>query len=578
MEDAEFGMRRVALFLLVALAVPLAWAVPAHAHTELRSMDPASGATLQSPPSRVLLGFSEPVEVSFGSIRLVDASGRAVETGPARHPAEGSRFVAVEVPEIGAGTYVVAWRVLSADSHPIQGAFTFTVAAAPVAGEPPAPTPAPDTRAVVRSVLSSSEGSSAVGVVYGVFRFITFAGLLALVGAGAFVLLLWRAGLRERRVRRTLAAAWAAAVVGTAGSIALQGAYAAGRPLGDALDPSVMDAVLDTRFGSASLARLGLLALVSVMLWVAFRRGGVRRRGPFAVAGAVLATGLLVTPGIAGHAAASENAALMILIDTIHLGAASFWLGGLAVLLAAVLPRGNTDEMGGVVPRFSRLAFGAVLVILATGSVQGLEQVGSLDALTETTYGRLLIIKVGIFAAMVGVAALSRGWVRRRYYGAQPATSPAVGAAPFAAADVGRLRRSVAAEAAAAAAVIAVTALLVNAVPARSALAQPVSRSLETGTVVIDVTVDPAKAGPTDVHLYTLEPTGSVKDVAEVNVTLSLPGSRIGRLDVPLQRAGPGHFSAYGFEIPVPGRWQLDVDVRTSDGKSAQDRATIPVR
>src|SRR5688572_18185337 len=135
MEDAGSGMRRVVFFVLIALAVPLAWAVPAHAHTELRSTDPASGATLQSPPSRVLLGFSEPVEVSFGSIRLVDAAGGDIETGPARHPEEGSRFVAVDLPDIDAGTYVVAWRVLSADAHPIQGAFTFTVATPPVAGE-----------------------------------------------------------------------------------------------------------------------------------------------------------------------------------------------------------------------------------------------------------------------------------------------------------------------------------------------------------------------------------------------------------------------------------------------------------
>ncbi|MGH9139288.1 MAG: copper resistance protein CopC, partial [Acidimicrobiales bacterium] len=124
--------------------------------------------------------------------------------------------------------------------------------------------------------------------------------------------------------------------------------------------------------------------------------------------------------------------------------------------------------------------------------------------------------------------------------------------------------------------VLALTALLVNTVPARSALAQPFTAELHTGDVLIDVTVDPAQAGPVDIHTYTLTHAGAVTDVEELTIALTLPGRDIGPLDVPLQRAGPGHFAAYDFDVPIPGVWQLDVTARTSD--IHQDTATTTVR
>ena len=544
--------RLLAAAAVTAILLGLA-ASPAAAHAELRSTDPASGAALAAAPRKITLGFSEPVEASLTSIGVVGRNG-TVKIGAPRHPGGASRFVTVEVPRLPAGGYAVIWRVVSADSHPIRGSFTFRVGA----GGGTAPTGAS---------LSAPQGSRAVGIVYGVFRFASLGGLLLVVGAGAFVLGLWRRGLRERRVRSLLAGAWAMAAVGTVGSILLQGVYAAGRPLADAVDAAVIDGVLDTRFGVVSLLRLALLAAMAFVMWALF--GPLRDRPPPAVVGlsALVGVAAVATPGLAGPAAAAEAPVLMEVVDVVHLAAASVWLGGIAVLLVALL-RGDESEDGAiVVRRFSGVALIAVVAVLATGTLQAVRQLGEPDALTMTSYGRLLLAKVAAFAAMVVLAVFSRRWVSRRY-AAEGASSP----------PVAQLRRSVAAEAAGAVVVIALTSALVNAVPGRSALAKPFSATVEAGDVIVDVTVDPAKAGPADVHLYTLNRQGAVRDVAEVTAALALPSSGVDALDVPLRRVAAGHVVANDVDIPISGNWNLDLSVRVGTADVRRARLTIRVR
>ena len=550
-------MRRILLVTVVLFALPAAWTAPAHAHAELRSTDPADGAALPTPPERITLEFTASVEVALASVRVVDGNGTEVEVGSPRHPDGSPRLLSVELPDLVPGSYAVAWRAVSADAHPLQGAFVFQVGSP----EPP-PANAPDNRVVARRLLAA-DGDRLVGIAYGAVRAGAFAGLLVFVGATGFVIGVWRDGLAVARVRRLVVAAGLLAAVCTAAAFTLQGPYAGSRPLTDALDPSVLRSVVDTRFGLAMLFRLGLLGAGGLVVWVLFGRGRERRSPALAVVAAVIGFWLLMTPGMAGHAAAADRAALMLASDVVHLAAASFWLGGLAVL-ALVLIRGSEPRgVDDATARFSNAALVAVVVIIVTGSLQAFEQVRSVDGLTRTTYGRLLLVKVAVVGVMVAVATLSRRWVRRSL-GAGPGSRRALG-------------RSVAAEALAGAAVVVVTALLVNAVPGRTALALPFSTTLEARGVVVDVTVDPAKAGTTDVHVYTLEPAGAVKDVRDVTARLSPPG-RGTPLSVSLSRAGPGHYSAYGVELPVPGRWRLDLVIRVTETDEVRGRAVVPVR
>ncbi len=555
-----------------ALVALVAGAGPAAAHASLESTSPGAGQVLAAPPGQVELTFSEPVEVSLGAVRVYDSNAERVEEGEVRH--DGGDSVVQPLGDLANGSYVVTWRVVSADGHPIHGAFTFQVGDVATG----------DTDALARRLLAADGGSEAVGVVFAVVRFLVFASLVLLVGAAAFCLLAWPEGLGLPGVRRLLWWAWGVAVGATVVSVGAQGAYVGALALRDVVDLDVVSSVFDTRYGRVALGRVVLLVVAGVALVAAARqrapdegtdgrgKDGVEPSVVARVALGVLGVALLLSLGLSGHAATGDLVPVALVADLVHVGAVGLWLGGLLVVLAVALPRAQPDELRRVVPRFSSIAFAAVAALVVTGVFQSWRQVGGLDALTQTTYGHLLLAKLALFVVMVGFGYLGRRWVQRGYRG----ESVDVGADD--AEVVAGYRRSIRVETALGIAILAVTALLVNAQPARSALSQPYSAELVADDLLIDVTIDPAKAGPTDIHVYTLTATGAVAQVEELALELSLPERDLGPLEVPLERAGPGHFSAYDVEVPLPGDWTIEVRALVDDFTEATARDTVRIR
>ena len=421
---------------LVALLAGLAaWAGPAAAHAQLETSDPAPGTVLPVPPHQVVLRFSEPVTADPGALRVLAPSGRRVDAGGAHHPGADAGAVAVALDAgLGRGTYIVAWRVVSADSHPVHGAFTFSVGTA--AGAKAA--------AAEADTIAARSGSPVVGVAVGLVRFAAFAALLVLVGLAVLVRLAWPGGGRSRRVRRLLAGSWAVLAATTVLAVLLQGPYASALPLADALRPSLVSGVLHTRLGQVAVVRAALLLLaVPVLLAVADRsgrRGGGSRRprgGGLTLLVCLVGLALLATAGLAGHAATGTSPAVGLVVDVAHLAAASLWIGGL-VLLATFLVRapavGASElpaDSAGVAGRVSSLAFAGVVVVVASGVAQSLRQVGSVYGLLHTDFGRTLLVKVGLVVLLVVLGGLSRR-ILHRSRGSAPAASDPVGGSPVA--------------------------------------------------------------------------------------------------------------------------------------------------
>jgi copper transport protein len=568
------GVRRVLVvvaFAALGLVLP---AAPAFAHAQLLSTEPVGG-TAGDAPRRVLLRFSEPVQVSQVGVRVFDADAERVTTETARHANGKSTEVVLPLPDLDNGAYVVTWRVTSADSHPVHGAFTFRVGPVPASGN--------NDQALARQLLAADGGDTAVGAVYTALRFLAYGSLVLLVGTLAFLVLIWPAGRRVARARRLVGWTGVVLAVSTAAGIPTQALYVNGLAFPEL--SSVGSHLFDSRFGQVWGVRLLLLVVLAGVL-VACRRWADRNAEDAApppgllVAGGVTVAGLLLTPALAGHAATRDLVPLAVVSDLVHLGSVSLWLGGLVCLIACVLPRRLADELSDVVPRFSRLAMAAVATILVTGLFQGWREVGSKDALTTTTYGRLLLVKFVLFGVMVGLGGLSRRWVHARYRVPALRLSPGPGAAAHDqdSETVARLRRTVGAETVVAVVVLAVTSLLVAAEPARSALSRPYSTELVTDDLLIDVTVDPAKAGPSDFHFYTLTPEGAVADVAEFTARLRLPAADVGPLALKIDKVAPGHYSAYGSELPLRGSWELEVVARLTEIDQVRATTTIPVR
>jgi copper transport protein len=568
----------VAACALTATVALVLGAARAEAHAELMSTEPAAGEHLATAPDQVVLHFSEAVNLGDDLVRVLDSEGDEVDAGDPVHLNGERSSVALPLPSLDDGGYVVSWRVISSDGHPVGGAFTFRV------GDASAAAPGED-KALINDVLGGSgQGDTALGIAYGVARFAAFAGIIVLVGAIAFVAWLWPAGRDDPRARRIGLVAWWTALVATVACIPLYAAYVVGGTLGDALDPSLIGDELGHQNGRAWLARALLLVAIAVV-------ARSKRADRWLLSG--LGAAVLVTVSLTGHAVSGDLVPLAFVTDLVHLAAVSVWLGGLVVLIGSLLWRDagsdrSDDEVATIVGRFSQVAFGAVVMIVVSGAIQGWRQVGSYDALFDTAYGRLLMFKVLLVAGMLVAASFSRAWIRNRAVaGARAmALSPGPGAVAASAdrgpASLAVLRRSVSAEVALAVGVLAVTAMLVNAVPGTSAGGDtgpsgPFATQVHGETLMVQVAVDPVTVGQSDVKLTVTDHGLNPIEPEEVQASLTLPERDLGPITLTLENTGPGEYVASDVEIPYPGEWQLDMAVRTSDIDQTLLKTAVPV-
>ncbi|MFJ2418359.1 copper resistance CopC/CopD family protein [Streptomyces brevispora] len=397
----------LAALIGVVFGLLLAVAGPASAHAALTGSDPQDGAVVDTAPKQVTLTFSEQVAMGEGSIRVLDPDGKRADTEAAPldlHSGSTVKYGVALHTGLPDGTYTVAWQAVSADSHPVSGAFTFSI------GAPSKTTVAlPDNEA----------GGGLVGTLYGIARYAAYAGFIVLVGGAAFVLACWQRGAGARPLQRLVVRGWTTLTAATLAMLLLRNPYTGSGKLADAFDLDGLTAVLDTKPGAALVSRLLLLGASALFIAVLFgtyaKREDEREKKDLtfglAIGGAVIAAGIAGTWALAEHASTGIQPGIAMPVDVLHLLAVVTWLGGLAALLVALYR--TPDVTADAVRRFSRIAFGSVLVVAATGIYQSWRQLGSWSALTDTGYGQLLLVKVGLVAVLVGVASISRRWTAR---------------------------------------------------------------------------------------------------------------------------------------------------------------------
>ncbi|RZU22033.1 copper resistance CopC/CopD family protein [Streptomyces sp. BK239] len=399
----------VLLFLAVAGAL-LAAAGPASAHAALTGSDPAQGTVVDKAPTQVSLTFSEQVAMSGASLRVLDPKGTRVDTGEPSN-VSGTTYAVRLHPGLPDGTYTVTYQVVSADSHPVAGAYTFSIGA-------------PSATSVPASAQEA--GGGVVGGLYGFGRYASYAGFIVMVGGAAFVLACWPAGTGVRALQRLVVSGWLTLTSATLFLLLLRGSYTGSGELGDVFDLDLLGQVLQTKTGAALVSRLLLLAAAALFIAVLFgaydkREDEEKRDLTFglAIGGTVVAGGLAASWAMAEHASTGLQPGIAMPVDIVHLLAVAAWLGGLCALLTALYRAENPVEPSAV-RRFSKVAFGSVIALLATGVYQSWRQLGSWPAFTGTRYGQLLLVKIGLVALLVGIAWISRGWTARL---AEPAAS-----------------------------------------------------------------------------------------------------------------------------------------------------------
>jgi copper transport protein len=470
-------------------------------------------------------------------------------------------------------------------------------------------------------LLAEQGGDRVVGAIYGVSRFMVFAGLALLIGGAFFAFAIWPPARLSKGAKRVVQIGWLTTFLGTLVGLLVYGPYAEGLGLGDMFTTRLLGDTLSVRFGQAWLARLVLLLLTIPVLLKLFAKDASPEAAPKRMAtlwlavGAVIGVLLAVTPGVSGHAVSGDWITAAVIADTIHVLAMALWLGGLVVLAVVGLARQAPPSARDALEPFSRMALGCVLALVATGAFQTWRQVGSLDALRTTDFGRILVVKLVLVALVIVFAAFSREIVlrlvppraeheprlpvvaggaddadphaeRTAASGVPPdAESEAVESEPDYEIDeeyeTRQLRRSVWAEIATAVLILVATALLVNAPPAKTAQASSgggvAGVTLEADDVDVDVTVTPATAGTNDVHIDVANPQGAPMDVDELKVTFALPDKDIAPIDVPLRRLSPGHYFSPGFQVPLGGEWRVTAKPLLSEFEQPTLRGTIDI-
>ncbi|MEY9863171.1 copper transport protein [Catenulispora sp. GAS73] len=476
--------RRILTVCAAVFAALVVFAGPASAHAELAASTPSQGAVLGSEPTQVGLRFSEEIVLKLSAVKVIGPDGRRLDAGALRAGLSGADSLAVDLaPDARHGTFVVVWQVTAADDgHASSGTVMFAVGAASV----PASVAGLGHNRLTSAVYDAGQwiGFAGLAMVGGVAALYTYrrrdeatpaiqstehstanlatehapAGLAAgpptaranLVAedlavspsASSAATVVGAAAEPPSTPTWPAALGWSLLLVGTLIQLAAYAPAARGLSLGHLLDRSLLSVTLGTREGHAFMARLVALALAAVVGDAVLRRA----RGP--VVPLAFTVAMAGTWGATGHAATGGGAPVAMVALTLHVAAMAVWVGGLFVV--AVLVAGGGAAVAVAVRRFSRLALGAVGVLVATGVYQAWREVGSVSGLLDTTYGRLLLAKVAILLCVIGVARGSRGIV-----------------ATWGSGSAAALRRNVVVELAGASVLLLLAVLLAGNAPAR---------------------------------------------------------------------------------------------------------------
>jgi copper transport protein len=551
----------VAALFVGLLAVVFGPAGRASAHAAFLQSDPQSGAVLAEAPSQVVLTFSEPVRIVAGRSRVFGPDGKPVDTG--KPTTEGFRLHIPLKPTTAKGSYLISYRVISVDSHPISGGIPFSV------GAPSANAPRPDTVATVRT-------DAVVNTLLGVSRYFGYAALCMVVGPALFLAVLWPRRLSRKGPLRLIQVGIGVLALSTLAEQYLEAPYHAGTTVFGASAADLRD-VFNSQYGAAHLVRIGVIAALMVLLPLFVNRpatGDGNTAWTDRALVAILAVVGLATWPVSGHPAASSVPVLTTVADTAHLGAMAVWIGGLVTLFGWLLRRANARELGAILPVWSRWAMTAVIVLVVAGTAQALVTVGTVRGLYDTRYGQLLLLKIGLLALVIAAAWYSRRLVKRTV--------------PDGETDDGstrtKLRRTVLFELAGTATVIALAAALVQTTPARAALEESQRRTnseynatLSTSLYDLQVQVEPLTPGANTIHLFAFAPGGATIDVEEWKATAALPAKGVEPVEMPVLPVSGNHAVAQA-QLSTPGTWQLRFTVRTTEIDAATVTAQVTVR
>jgi copper transport protein len=545
-------VRRLPLAVAV-VAAALVLPASAWAHAVLLRTVPAASALVNTAPRQLALVYSEAVEPRFAIVSVTNAAGDRQTAGPPHRSPADPNELDVPLKQLGEGWYLVFWRAISEDGHPVRGAFTFAVG----------PNPGPAPQFVIPSL---SETAATPGLV--IARWIVF--LSFMVAIGVFVLRMTVARPLERPPH-ALIAAFAVAlgvalvavpfyVLYSTSRFALRSLFAL-----DALIPLMRNSAFGRGYLELEIM-LALFGVAAVVCFVVDRPASGQRSVAelLALLGALLAAGaVLLAPGAAGHAAQTSPRPLALTLDWLHLASGSLWIGGLVGLLVLWRSLPKLERLAGLalcVPRFSNVALASVALLLGSGIWASVLHLPTFASLWQTSYGQAILVKAGLLGAALVAGATNL----LRTTPALRSPEPSPGAAVL-------LRSLVGGETVLLAGAVAAAAVLSSLPPPPKAIAglKPsahvgpgvVARTVTQNGYTAAVRVTPNRAAVPNTFSVRLSRGGKPVRGADVTARFTMLDMEMPSQEVQLSEQSPGVYTRAAPTLVMVGRWGISFDI-----------------
>jgi copper transport protein len=562
-------IRRTGIAAAVAIAAALVLPASAFAHASLLKTSPSASVVVNKPPEELALTYSEPVEPRFATVSVTDAdANQQASARPSRSPTDPDTLV-VPLKRLAEGWYLVYWRVVSADGHPVRGAFTFAVG----------PNPGPAPQFVIPSISESAATPALL-----IARWVTF--LTSMCAIGLFILRAFVARSVPRRVpgaslRPLSIAFWVSillALIATPVYLVMSTAKFAQRSAFDL--PNVVPLLNDSAFGRSLLYLELILALVAVTGGIAMwldrpERNDRTVAALLAVIGAlVAAAAALLVPGLDGHAAQTSPRWLTLSLDWLHLAAGSIWIGGLVGLLVLWASAGQrrVAVLSACVPRFSKVALVSVIALVASGIGSSLIHFPTLASLWDTSYGKALVLKLILLGGVLAIAVVNLTRTA-------PSFARIAGGQTEEGSSTARLLRGlVSGEVVLIAGALFGAALLTSLAPPPKALASlgsaaarvgpgPAQAVVEKGPYRLQFRVSPNRAAVPNTFSVKITKNGQPVRGADVTATFTMLDMEMGQLAYSLPEQAPGVFARPNTPaLVMVGRWGILFNIRPPGG------------
>lgn len=554
-------MRRSLIIATLALALALALAQSARAHAELLRSDPAVGALLQSSPSEVTLEFSEDLDPGFSRVQLYNSKNEVISAGPGAIDPTNTKIMRLALGALPKDSYTALWRARSAaDGHVTEGGVPFGVGVAATATSlipaPGAPDPAIETPPPLDAAT----------------RWLNL--LLAALAFGGlpFGLLIWRPAQRAARaggsdpaladarmtgaIRRLILVGGGLFLLANLAFLVVQAADAAGVSPAQAFGAPLVQ-ILQGRSGLLVAVRAALAILIGALAW---RLPSVERGAGRWILALTLVGALLLTFSLSAHAAAAQQgAALAVALDWLHIAAMVAWLGGLAPLAVAIRAGRREPEralpLAALIPRFSRLAIVCIALLTLSGIYSYILHINALDLLAATTYGRALLVKLGLFALLLLAGAVNFLILSPKLRAAGARLS-------------GQFGRVVRVELVVGAALLLAVGVMTSVAPSTTAWQEHQRLGLERqateGPVTFTLRVAPAQIGDNEfaVDVADARP-GAAAAPSKVLLRFGMSGmEQMGALQTDTKQTSAQRYTARGSFTSMSGRWHVEVVLR----------------